>query len=552
MLKASFDRCCRAGVLLFWITAASLSRGAGSAVEFDTQNDGLRVPDGFQVAVVAEVLGRARHLAVRDNGDIYVAMRESHANKCLAALRDTDGDAVADLIHYFGDYGECGSVEIHRGYLYFSNLKTVYRVPLKEGELVPSGEVEVVAKDFAANGQWHNYKVLAFDESGNVYVNVGSPSNVCQTVSRKPGSPGLAPCPQLAGRAGIWRFRADENNQRQAGDGHRYATGIRNGVALAWNPLSKALYTIPHGRDLLHDLWPGFYSSQDSAELPAEEFFRLHDGFNGGWPYAYYDQRRQQKMVSPEYGGRGDTPETSAKYGDPVYAFPGHWGPNDLIFYTGSQFPQHYFGGAFVAFVGGWNRAPYPQQGYKVMFVPFNESGDPGGDAMVFADNFAKTAEVYSPDDAQHRPTGLAQGPDGSLYISDSNTGRIWRVFYTGKSLPGGNRSSAARVEARQPAAANGPQDKAYMAHCAACHMANGSGVSRYQPALRGSALVAGPERELVELVLKGKNSDDYANSMPAFAHLDDETLARILSYIRGGFGNSAEAISADDVRGYR
>ena len=103
------------------------------------------------------------------------------------------------------------------------------------------------------------------------------------------------------------------------------------------------------------------------------------------------------------------------------------------MFYTGTQFPQKYRGGAFIAFHGSWNRAPMPQDGYNVTFQPF-ASGKASGKFEVFADGFAgKDAARCSPNDAAYRADGVAQGPDGSLYISDSQKGRIWRVLYTGK-----------------------------------------------------------------------------------------------------------------------
>jgi glucose/arabinose dehydrogenase len=113
----------------------------------------------------------------------------------------------------------------------------------------------------------------------------------------------------------------------------------------------------------------------------------------------------------------------------PIMAFPGHWAPNDVLFYTGDMFPARYRNGAFIAFHGSWNRAPRPQAGYFVAFVPFN--GDmPSGDYEIFAKGFTGTDTLRSPDAARYRPMGLAQGPDGSLYIADSQKGRIWRVIY--------------------------------------------------------------------------------------------------------------------------
>ena len=116
----------------------------------------------------------------------------------------------------------------------------------------------------------------------------------------------------------------------------------------------------------------------------------------------------------------------------PIFAFPGHWAPNALLFYTGDQFPARYKNGAFIAFHGSWNRAPEKQKGYKVVFVPFLK-GKPSGAYEVFADGFMGADEIASPGEAKYRPCGLAQGPDGSLYISDSVKGNIWKIKYKGK-----------------------------------------------------------------------------------------------------------------------
>jgi glucose/arabinose dehydrogenase len=111
----------------------------------------------------------------------------------------------------------------------------------------------------------------------------------------------------------------------------------------------------------------------------------------------------------------------------PAVAFPGHWAPNAIHVYRGTQFPGEYRGGAFVAFHGSWNRAPLPQQGYNVTFVPF-ENGRPTGRFTVFADGFrGETRETT------YRPTGLAEGPDGSLYVSDDRGGRIYRISWRGR-----------------------------------------------------------------------------------------------------------------------
>ncbi|HET7570931.1 MAG TPA: PQQ-dependent sugar dehydrogenase [Gammaproteobacteria bacterium] len=391
-------------------------------------NGGIHLPEGFCAIVVADGVGGARHLTVNTNGDIYVALSREHNGGGIAALRDTDGDGEADVIQYFGDHTGTG-IRIHKGYLYFAPDRSVLRYPLKQSELVPKSQPQKVVENLPEQHE-HSAKTFAFDESGHLYVNIGAPSNACQKQDRAPHSPGIKPCPLLKQHGGIWRFQADKLNQTQS-DGMRFATGIRNAVAISWNPLVNHLYVVQMGRDQLHDLWPKQFTVDQSAELPGEEFFEVNKGDNFGWPYCYYDQIQGKKVHAPEYGGDGKDVGPCAKYKQPIMAFPGHWAPEALLFYTGDEYPQRYHGGAFIAFHGSWNRAPRPQEGYNVVFVPF-KNGKPAGKYQIFASGFKGTETLNSPDHATYRPVGLAQGPDGSLYVSDSQQGRIWRIIYVG------------------------------------------------------------------------------------------------------------------------
>ena len=131
-------------------------------------------------------------------------------------------------------------------------------------------------------------------------------------------------------------------------------------------------------------------------------------------------------MLAPEYGGDGTIEDKSGSE-LPIEAFPAHYAPNDLLFYTGGQFPSRYKNGAFIAFHGSWNRAPQEQKGYNVVFVPFS-NGLPSGEWEVFGDNFAGVGHISSPGDAKHRPCGLAQGQDGSLYVVEDVMGKVWRI----------------------------------------------------------------------------------------------------------------------------
>jgi glucose/arabinose dehydrogenase len=391
-------------------------------------NDGsLDLPDGFCATVVADTLGPTRHLAVAENSDVYAALDTTVKGHGVIALRDTTGDFTADRIEYFIDAAGSG-LRLRDGYLYFGPHTAVWRYRRQPGELVPSGEKEVVVTGYPEQPT-HDAKLITFDGEGHLYVNVGAPSNARMEKTRTKGSPGLDPCPQLEMRAGVWRYDADALDQVHPNGGTRYATGIRNVNALRWDDGVDNLYAVQHGRDQLHTFFPELYTQKESAELPAEEFFRVDEGDNFGWPYCYYDWTQEKKVLMPEYGGDGETVGRCDHFENPIQAFPGHWAPNDLLFYTGDAFPKQYRDGAFIAWRGSWNRALLPQQGYKVTYSPF-DGKRPAGDDEVFADGFAGADTLQSAGDAEYRPTGLAVGPKGSLYVSDDAQGRIWRITY--------------------------------------------------------------------------------------------------------------------------
>ena len=412
--------------------SAAESAPAASGGALDSS---IKLPDGFVATIFVDKLDRPRHIAVRDNGDVYVALRSGRAQVApssaeggVVGLRDTNGDGVADVTERFGRSDVDTGVAVHDGSLYFSSGTAVYAMKLGS-ELKPSGDVELVVGGFGESGG-HSGKPITFDGEGHLYLQAGVPSNACQEVDRTPGSPGRNPCPLLERFGGIWRYIASARNQDQIADGILYSTGHRNVVALEWNDAANSLYMVMHGRDQLDTLWPAHYTAAQRSELPAEEFHQVSQNDNFGWPYTYYDQIRSQRMVSPEYGGDGNTPAEPGKYKDPLIGFPGHWAPDDLIFYTGTQFPAKYRNGAFIAFHGSWNREV--QDGYSVVFVPM-ANGKPSGQYEIFADDFEAPKPITSPAEAAHRPTGLAQAPDGSLYISDDVGGRIWKVRYTAR-----------------------------------------------------------------------------------------------------------------------
>ena len=426
------------GLLLFCAlqSFANYSTGDSSKITrsktiiADADNAGLKLPKGFEALIVAENVGRARHIAVTPQGSVYVKSSKLVDGKGILELKDIAGDGKEKVTKTFGTFTGTG-ITVKNGYLYACSDEQVFRYKLDANDEVINTNAPEIVITGLLNKHQHENKTVALDNKGNIYVNIGAYSNSCQVKDRTNGSKGMMPCPILDSAGGIWMFKADKLNQTYA-DGIRYATGLRNVVGLDWNTQTNSLFVMQHGRDQLYQNWPQFYDSIASAELPSECMFEVKQGSNSGWPYTYYNHLLGKKMVAPEYGGDGKKVSNDPRFQDPVAAYPGHMAPNDILFYTGNQFPEKYKNGAFIAFHGSWNRAPLPQNGYFVVFQPF-KGGKPSGDWEVFADGFSGVEVVTSTRSAQHRPCGLAQGPDGSLYVSDDNKGTIYRILYTAK-----------------------------------------------------------------------------------------------------------------------
>lgn len=533
----------------------------------------LLLPDGFSSAVVIDSISETvRHMAVTEDNVIYAKLRNANESGTAMALKDTDGDAYADLTEKFGSsqkerWSYATAMRIYNGYVYYSSDLVVYRQKLKPGSLVPEDKVEVVVTDDHEHGKHeHIGKPIAFDNKGHIFVPFGAPSNACQEPKRVPGAPGMDPCPQLEDHAGIWRFDANKLGQTQK-DGYKYASGIRSLVAMNWNPVDEELYAVMHGRDDLLRLWPEVYTPHESALLPSEEFMRITEGSHFGWPYCYYDQVKGKKVLAPEYGGDGEIVGRCADYEDPIIGFPGHWAPNDLLFYQGDQFPARYKNGAFITFHGSTNRAPYQQSGYIVGFVPFKD-GKPSGDFEVFADGFAEVDPIVNTKDAAHRPMGLAVGPDGELYISDSVKGKIWKVTYDRKKEDFKEEQLLAMEERKQASNVRSPHiiednlmkdevaggEKLYYQYCSACHQLNGQGASGRFPPIVNTDWVTGNKERLIQVILNGMegslevDGEVYNGVMPQHGFLKDDEIAQVLTYIRSSFGNDASEITSVEV----
>ena len=412
---ASFRLCFSALLLAVAPTAAPAQKPPCAP-----DNAGWTLPKGFCAVLVAESLGQVRHLAVAPNGDVFAARNQGRNGLGgVIVLRDTTGDGKADVIATFFTAAGGSGIALTPDAVYFAPNDRVLRFPRKPGALAPSGPADTIAQELPA-GSGHTSKGIVLGRDGALYVSFGSLTNSCQPGDndRKGPFAGTNPCTELEQRGGVWRFDPRGLHQKPA-DGKRWATGLRNPMALSLDPATGTVYAGVHGRDQLADNWS--WSAEEGSENPAETFYALTGNTDGGWPYCYYDPRKKLMLQNPEYGGDGTKVGDCDKKNQPVLAFPAHWAPDATLFYSGTQFPAEYRDGVFIAFHGSWNRTNGPQQGYRVVFAPFK-----GGKAVGTWETFA--APTGAP--TSIRPSGLAVGPDGSLYIGADANGKIWRVMY--------------------------------------------------------------------------------------------------------------------------
>ncbi len=351
------------------------------------EGEGLNVPPGFEANLFAEGLAHPRWMAIAPNGDVFLA--ETREGR-ITVLRDEDGDGAADLSETFASgYERPHGLAFHEGALYVADLQAVWRVPYEAGALSGRGREAVTERGAlgAANGHWTRNLVFSPD-GAHFYVAIGSRTNM-----EKEPEP----------RATVQRFRADGTEQIT------FTGGLRNPVGIAFHPHTDELYVVVNERDGYGD------------ELVPDYLTRIGEGDFFGWPYAYLGPH-----PDPRWGD--ERPDLVAITSTPDVLFQSHSAPVGFVFYDGAQFPAGYHGGAFVAHRGSWN-AGRPT-GYRIVFVPFEESRPTGG-YQVFADGFRRggdeTAEVWG------RPAGLAVAQDGSLLIADDAGGTIWRIAYTGE-----------------------------------------------------------------------------------------------------------------------
>jgi glucose/arabinose dehydrogenase/mono/diheme cytochrome c family protein len=543
----------------------------------DSGNGGITLPSGFCATVFADNIGHARHLTVAPNGVVYVNTWSGRyygndkppAGGFLVALKDTTGKGRADQVVRFGpgieskNAGGTG-IALYNGAIYAETNDRIVRYALPADKIAPTEPPEVIVSGLPLTGD-HPMHPFQITGNGALYVDLGSATNACQEQNRMPNSPGINPCTELETRAGTWRYDADKTNQHFS-PSERFVTGLRNGEGFAFD-VSGKIYATQHGRDQLRENWPKLYTGEQGANEPAEELVQLEQGADFGWPFCYFDLSQHKLVLAPEYGGDGGkTIGQCASKREPIAAFPAHWAPNDLLLYDGRQFPTAYHGGALIAFHGSWNRSPFPQGGYNVVFQPLAD-GKPTGDYVVFADGFA--GAIKEPAGAAYRPSGLAVGPDGSLYIADDIHGRIWRVTFKGAltasiqsaPTPAVARSSTGEVlppegihpEAGREAAANLPtpagatsgevaQGESIFegavggAPCAGCHGSNAKGSPL------GPDLTSGKWRwgdgslpSIKQTIVNGvPDPKDYRSPMPPMggAQLSQSEVSALAAYV--------------------
>ncbi len=530
----------------------------------EKSNAGLTTPQGFTAVKLIEGIGKVRHIVVTPKGNIYIRLAKPVNEQGTLLLQERNGKATVKM--GFGNYGGTG-VRLYKGYLYTASNSEIFRYKVDKNEqVVDTNARETIVTGLLDKGT-HETKSIMMDNVGNMYIPIGCPLNSCQQEDRQRGSMGIPGCPLLAISGGVWQFKPDKLNQTYA-DGIRYATGLRNVVGVDWNTQTNQLYVMQHGRDQLDNIFPDMFTPQQNAEIPAECMYALNKDDNAGWPYIYYDRQQKKKIQMPEYGGDGKK-EGSAEYIDPVAAYPAHMAPNDILFYTGNQFPTKYKNGAFIAFHGSWNRRPEPQAGYYVIFQPF-KNGKPYGDWEVFADGFSGSPEQTASGRADHRPCGLAQGPDGSLYVTDDVKGAIYKISY-GKGviaqtpIASASTTPAKTVIAKKTVYKIPDAIKAsytagasvYIRNCATCHQDDGRGVQDMNAPLVKTSFVLGSKTRLINIILKGLkgveiNGEKYSNVMPSQSYLTDKQMADVLTYIRNSFGNKATAVTSAEVAAVR
>lgn len=357
---------------------------------------GLNVPAPFSIQIVANVSG-ARELAIAPNGDMFVGTNGSS----VYIVQNVEGQAGTPAAFVdLGDSPAAGvtlSINGSNSALYVGTQFGVFRIPYVIGDQTARSAPVKIANVRAQGGGGHSTTSVAI-ANGVLYASVGSSCNAC--VESDPT------------RATIQQMGLDGSNMTAK------AVHIRNAIALAVNPATQTL-------------WAGDAGQDDLPTGHPYEFFdgvTLHSGVaNYGWPDCEENQHA--------YTSGADCSGTVT----PLVEFPAYETIVGAAFYPQNQtgtyaFPAAYRGGAFVAMHGSWHTdssgkyiAPP-----RVAFVPMNGDApqtnvnwnDPSVQWTGFVTGFQSADGVTR----IGRPTGVAVGPSGSLFVADDQTGNIYRI----------------------------------------------------------------------------------------------------------------------------
>ena len=309
----------------------------------------------------------------------------------IVLLRDSNGDGRADQRSVLAStFDSPSGIAWNDGTLFVANHDALLAFPYQPGQTKLTERPRKLMDLPPAGNHWMRNIELSPDGT-SVYVAVGSDSNI--------GEKGME---AEEGRAMIWEYNLETDTQRQ------FAVGLRNPNGLDWNPWSGELWTTVNERDMLgSDLVPDYLTN-----VPV--------GAQYGWPWVYYKDTIDTRVEAPmpaylmEYARR------------PEYALGPHVAALGLAFSReGDLMGPDFRRGAFIARHGSWNRKP--ASGYDVIFVPFDERGNPSGMPEMVLSGFL-TGEGTT----RGRPTWVEWAEDGALLVSDDTAGIIWRVASPG------------------------------------------------------------------------------------------------------------------------
>lgn len=346
----------------------------------------LRMPEGFKINVFAEGdFKYPRWMVLAPNGDVFLA--DSRANSVIV-LRDSNKDGVAEERFVFSDKLEQPfGMAFWKDYFYVANTNAIVRFKYKPGQTKAEGEPEKIVDLTRGGYNQHWTRNLIFSPDGKkMYVSIGSEGNA--EVETDPR------------RAAVSVYDPDGKNHRI------FASGLRNPIGLAFNPVNGDLWTAVNERDGLgDDLVPDYVTS-------------VKDGAFYGYPFAYIGQNEEPRR-------KGENPELVKKTIVPDVLLTSHSAALGITFYTGKMFPKEYSGDAFVALHGSWNRQRLT--GYKIIRIRFEKG-------KLIGNKYEDFVSGWLPNDDSNevwgRPVGLLVNADGSLLIADDGAKKIWRVSF--------------------------------------------------------------------------------------------------------------------------